>query len=533
MNAPKPRFVSIAYQRVRHRTVYELRDRTDDARAWPWAHHRVVALIEALRDAAAARLREGLPTEEQAIERALVGRKADGRDPSPVTERVHIIPLPSIGHRHADRGVRRVVVDVPSGARLRAADVEWAFSGLEPAGRETGAMGPLVLTRGEGDEMLQHYAGPSRHWQSVTAVALPEAAQRRRIEPTRMREEAKGARERAAEQERAAAAVCTALRHAGVSAGVISVRVQREPFSARGARAEAFAEDTRFPKERLWHIELELDRSLNGPLVLGDGRFLGLGVMAPVSEARAKSDVPNHDLAKAEGAQSRPVTLPPSRRSGLYALAIDGAVTANPVALARALRRAVMVRVQEKLGARALGRFFSGHEESGAPARTDHASHLSFQVDRERGRFLLIAPHWLDRREPTWEERRAIDVLERALDDLIDLRAGSDGRFAVRRCGIDADDPILAAARGWISLAPYTVTRHKKKASAAEVLVEDVLAECRRRYLPRPVVTVLDARGVSGRGLEGRLRLDFAVAVAGPIVLGRTRYLGGGLFVRA
>ena len=59
------------------------------------------------------------------------------------------------------------------------------------------------------------------------------------------------------------------------------IRVQREPFEANGHRVEAFAVGTRFPKERLWHIEITFRDAVTGPLVIGDGRFLGLGVMAP------------------------------------------------------------------------------------------------------------------------------------------------------------------------------------------------------------------------------------------------------------
>ena len=77
------------------------------------------------------------------------------------------------------------------------------------------------------------------------------------------------------------AAVHVALRQAGVRGVAVEVRVQREPFDGRGFRAEVFADGTRFEKERLWHIELTLDRPVTGPLVIGDGRFLGLGVMAP------------------------------------------------------------------------------------------------------------------------------------------------------------------------------------------------------------------------------------------------------------
>ena len=77
---------------------------------------------------------------------------------------------------------------------MRAADVERAFSSLEEAEPTTGESSSLVVVRCEGTPMLDQYAGPSRHWRTVTPVALPEVAGRRRIDPAHRHEEAKGAR---------------------------------------------------------------------------------------------------------------------------------------------------------------------------------------------------------------------------------------------------------------------------------------------------------------------------------------------------
>lgn len=525
-NPPKPRFASVCYERASALTVFELRDR-DEPKPWPWALGRAAKLVEALRDAAAAKLQAGLGGDTGAVERSLVGRAADGSGAVPLGERVRIIPLPSIGSVHADRAIRRVLVEVPSGAPLSAADVEWVFSGLDWAEPETGELCPLVVTRSEGDDMLGHYIGPSRRWRSMTAVALPESARRRRIDPARIRQEAKSAAERLAEEVRAAAALRAALRHAGVLGAATTVGVQREPFDAKGVRAEAFAEGTRFPKERLWHVEFELDRPIGGPLVIGDGRFVGLGVMAPVVETGER--------AAAEGVRRMPVRVPP-HGEGIFALAVAGRLEAEedaPIVLARALRRAVLARVRDVLGLApdaGLDRFFSGHERDGTKSTVNTQRHLAFQWDGPRQRLLLIAPHRLERRAPTWHERRHLRTLDRVLEGLVDLRAGAAGRLAVRRSPSSPDDPLLMAAGSWSSVTPYAVTRHRKRSSAAEAVAADVLAECERCGLPRPQVAVIDIRAVPRQGLEARVALRFATAVAGPIALGRTALLGGGLF---
>ena len=89
---------------------------------------------------------------------------------------------------------------------------------------------------------------------------------------------------------------------------------------------------------------------------------------------------------------------------------------------------------------------------------------------------------------------------------------------------------IFGRSREWASATPYVVTRHAKGLSASEALAIDVLSECRRVGLPEPRIESRDVRGVAGLGLVGNVRLSFQVAVVGPIIIGRNRYFGGGLF---
>lgn len=518
-NPPKAIFESVSFAPSVRRVVYALQDR-DAPKPWAWRLHRATKLVERVRDTAAARLRDGLGGSDHMVERCLIGRKADGRDAGPTVERIRIVPLPSIGSHHADRAVRRVLVEIPSRAPLRSVEVEWAFAGLEWLDPETGEMSPLVLARAPDDDMLDRYVLPSRRWRSVTALALPEPARRRRIDPTRQRDEAKPGTERMEEERQAVLAVHRALRHEGVRATAVKVRVQREPFEPRGARAELFAEDTRFAKEQLWHVELELDRQVRGPMVLGNGRFLGLGVMVPIAEASraASSSWPGADVDVS---------------GGLFAFEVDGVEHESPELLVRALRRAVMARAQSKIADRnRLDRFFSGHETDGskATAATDHSNHLAFQWEPVSRRLLVIPPHVLDRRPPMFKERGHLETLCAALEGFVVLRAGRAGRLRLVARPVAAADTLVAPSRRWISVNPYAVTRHAKRTSAHEAIKLDVVAECLRRGFPKPVATILEARGVPGRGVEARVQLEFSVAVQGPVVLGRTRYLGGGLF---
>lgn len=503
---PKPKFARVAYDSPPARFVFELREPAAETLvAWPAT--QVVELVEVVRDAAVARLKNTLPDQGANIERFLVGRKADGADDGPTELRVRIVPLPSIGMHFADREIRRLLVEVPPGCPLRADDVRWAMSGVELVIGEGDSPLHVVVTPATDESMLKHYGvgePPALTWRTVTPLALPEAAARRRIEPVRRAQDAKGGAERAAEQRAAAAEIVQAVRHAGVYVAAESIRVQREPFEAKGQRVESFAPGTRFSKERLWHAEITFRSPVAGPLVLGCGRFLGLGLMSPLRQCE-----------------------------GVLAFGIDGGLSreAESVGLARALRRAVMARVEASLGQRVkLLTYFTGHETDGSAARSEKQPHLAFAFDPLGRRLLVIAPHRLDHRQPTAEEVKHWGTLEESLAELSVLRAGANGLLSLSRVPLCVySDPLFAAAKTWESVTPYQVTRHVTGVGAA-ALAADLAAECHRCGLPEPQVTPVELRGESGAGLLGRVTLRFATAITGPLLLGKTRHLGGGLF---
>ncbi|WP_295432976.1 type I-U CRISPR-associated protein Csb2 [uncultured Thiodictyon sp.] len=508
--APKAHFRSVAYDSPPSRWLFELRSTAADASFAPWPQEHAAALVVQLRDAANQRLADSLPDRAALIERVLIGRSASEADKG---SRVRIVPLPSIGHVHADRGIRRVLVEAPTGCEIGAEDIAWAFSGLQVSLSIDVESGEILeetrLVRTIDLNMLDHFGvasdKPNRLWRTVTPAALPGRAARRRIEPGSLREEAKGGEERLQEHGRASTAVLQALRHAGIRAKVASIRLQREAFAAKGARAEAFSPGTRFAKERLWHVEVQFIDPVEGPLIIGDGRYLGLGLMEPVRRAT----------------------------EAFSFSIVDGlALHVNPEEVARALRRAVMSRVQERLdrGAR-LPAFFCGHTPSGEPLREGNHAHLAFAADLRRSRLLVLAPHLIEARAPTRQERGYLETLDAAIEGLTDLRAGAAGRLLLEPLPVMPDeDRLFAPSQHWESVTDYRPTRHAKRVGPADALVIDVLAEMRRQGRPEPQVEVLEVRDGQRGGFAGRLRLRFKVAQAGPILIGRSRHFGGGLF---
>ena len=501
---PKPRLRRVAYGAAPHRFVFELREPDARPAYAGWVLSGAAELVQSARDKAAGHLRAAVPDLGDSVERYLIGRDAGEADK---VLRVRIVPIPSIGHEHTDLLIRRLEILVPQACPLAPEDVAWAFSQVAWPNDD----GEIVreLHRAEADRMAPRFERRARHWRSVTPLALP-VARRRRIDPGRQAEEAKGGVERAAEEARAVAAVHHALRHADVGVRVARVLVQREPFHRHGARAERFAPGTRFPKEALWHAAITFTEPISGPLLLGDGRFIGLGLMHPDDE------------------QVR----------GVMAFAIAGGLVsgAEPPVVARAGRRAMMARVQAGMrrGSK-IPEYVSGHRPDGSPAADERHRHVAVVADLPRGRLLYVAPSEMQRGGVRWRDIEAQHRrLAGALEGMDVLRAGLAGRLTLVPAAVDRDsDALFAPARVWESVTVYDVTRHHRGPSAEDALRLDVGAELERCGWPRlhpEAIDVLAVRRGPRGGLSGRLRLRFPTAQVGPLLIGRTAHKGGGLF---
>lgn len=498
----KPKWRLVSYDNTVTRVSFDLMDRKTAALA-NWPATDVVRLVKIIRDAAVERLVKTLPDRTPEIEQALIGLKPDGVNSGPITARLRILPLPSTGHEHADQHIRRVIIEIPGNCPLRTDDIAWAFSGqtLSTHGKD------IDLVRSQPHRQLEHYgvdSKTSRTWQTVTPIALSNAI-RRRIKPDRsgrIGKDEKGAAERRFEQEIAASALHHALRHAGVNERLSHLRLQREPFDACGKRAEDFSHADRFSKHALWHAELEFETPLGGPLLLGDGRFLGLGLFQPIAN-----------------------------RSGTLAFAIKSGLAdkPDPVQLARSLRRAVMARVRDVLKTSELPTYFSGHSKRNAPADSVIEPHLTHVFDPAENRLLVLQPEIVD--PSIRRNERNSRTLELALATFDRLLAGRYGDLQLDSVRIDLDsDPLFRRSQVWESLTPYSVNRHAKKTTVDALIVRDVLAECERRGFPRPKISVISWRSIPGSGVHSSIRLNFLHAIAGPIILGRTRHHGGGVF---
>jgi CRISPR-associated protein Csb2 len=269
---------------------------------------------------------------------------------------------------------------------------------------------------------------------------------------------------------------------------------------------ESFAPGTRFAKERLWHVEITFAQPVGGPLIIGDGRYLGLGLMEPVRASQ-------RDLI-------------------VFRVPLDARVTLAEVPeLLHAVRRAIMALARHSDGT--VPPLFSGHEPSGAPAASGHHRHAFLAcADLEGGgyvgRLIVAAPWACDRLARPGRGDRAL--FERIAGSLAEVRAGRLGVFRLRACATDVG--LVGPARCWESHTDYRPTRHAKGGREPEAaLLRDIVGESERRGLPRPEPQLLGVTAGPRGGIAARLCLRFAVAVAGPILLGRDSHLGGGLFL--
>ena len=291
----KPR--ALPFANVRYRSVLEEADGPDERPETPntcgeWVvfefdHSSRTLLATRAVEIATAMRAAVFHYAADPIPEGLSGHLADGT--ATTGPHVAFVPLPYVGFDHADGRLLGIAVSVPeslSEATRRA--VYRAIGAWEKAAPDD----TLPLTLGGGRVVqLRRQHGPMTlvslrpsvwskacsRWVSATPVALPR-------HPGRLSGGPAGARSKA--WALAESAVATACHHVGLPQPT-SIEVSLSPFlvGARGAsRYPTFSQSGRDGKpvrRQLIHAAVTFERSTLGPLMLGSGRFLGLGLMRP------------------------------------------------------------------------------------------------------------------------------------------------------------------------------------------------------------------------------------------------------------
>lgn len=259
-----------------------------DCRALPST--RAVEIAAATRSAVFHYAEDPIPEE-------ISGHRSDGTPTS--LPHVAFVPIPYVGYEHADGRLLGIAISVPN--VLSDASRQALFRAIGSWEREAspelmklvlGSKGVVRMSRLRGPASAISlrpgvWHRPSHRWTSATPIALPKHPGQLGRGNAAVRAKAWKAAEDAVKK------ACT---HVGLPEP-LSLEVSFNSFisGARPAtRFPVFTQNGRGGKEvrrQLVHASVTFDRPVSGPLMLGTGRFLGLGLMRPVKMSEADNPV--------------------------------------------------------------------------------------------------------------------------------------------------------------------------------------------------------------------------------------------------
>ncbi|MCY3849252.1 MAG: type I-U CRISPR-associated protein Csb2 [Acidimicrobiaceae bacterium] len=241
---------------------------------------RSVELARVLRESLLSHVSDPIPE-------GVSGHRSDGRP----TESPHILflGLPNVGYEHSDGRIMGLAVSLPDGlddmarnATLRGIGAWEHKRGGKPLQLRMGPKGEVVMRRRQPPFVLKAldpavWARCSRWWVSATPVALP-------AHPGDLRRGSPAVRAKA--WARAAESVAKSCEHVGLPRPAdVRVSFVSELVGTRPSHDFPVFKQGRGGGgviRRLVHVSVEFDEEIAGPLVLGSGRFLGLGLMRPM-----------------------------------------------------------------------------------------------------------------------------------------------------------------------------------------------------------------------------------------------------------
>lgn len=455
---------------------------------------RTAAIAIAIRDKLLAGV-EARPGSRQGIE-----IKGVGAGPDDIPARIRIVPMPSVGNEHADGLVRRVAVLFGPETTLPGHAVEDVLDGADIVVGNDAVLLEKAFRIDSGansmDGVSRTMLGESRVWRSVTPMLLPGSLPRN----------GRGGESEARWRAQATSLVMKAIEQAGMDGSLV------EHVSVHG-----YSESIDVPAHlrRFEKVETTIGfrRPVRGPLVLGPGRFLGLGAMAP--------------SGRRDPTRSFVVAVDPTVQFG------------QCIPFAETLRRGVIGIAGSLFGKDRVPPSISGHD--GRRAYRDGGRHDSLHVfpdpthagtDGRVTRFVLGLPESLRH-----EDAR---TLGDAMRDWTFLRGfGPEGtRILVSDLDEDTAESMRKRSTVFRTLTPFRAPS-LAVGETVESAVENRLLE---RKMPRP--SSIRVLGEVGQDLfETRskysfrqrsayhVEVEFDVAVPGPIRLGSDAHFGGGLFV--
>lgn len=241
---------------------------------------RVVELASAMRSTIFHFANDPIPWE-------ISGHSLNGSPARP--PHVAFLPLPYAGFEHSDGRLLGIAISMPdslSNVARRAlyrAIGNWERNYKRDLTLKLGSQGTVSMSRVVGSTVLHSlnhdiWSRPSVQWVSVTPIALPR-------HPGNL---SRGtAKARAQAWMIAKSSVAAACRHLDLPAP-IAIDLSLEPIVSGAHQVARFPKFTqngsngRKFRRQLIHASLTFEHPVAGPLILGTGRFLGLGLMRPM-----------------------------------------------------------------------------------------------------------------------------------------------------------------------------------------------------------------------------------------------------------
>jgi CRISPR-associated protein Csb2 len=197
----------------------------------------------------------------------------DGQNPP----RFSYMPLPTIGHPNADGIIRRLLIAEPiggNGEHARWIQKRLGFATLRD--KDGDERGILSEPRGSGSrKVIGRYVGKGQAWCSVTPVILPGHDD--------FKAAAKHGERRPMKAERL---LLKSVTQAGIPLqSVASVSLRKAPFWSGSqhprqyARPDYLADQNARPS---WHVRIDFREPVTGPIAIGAGRHIGLGLFGVI-----------------------------------------------------------------------------------------------------------------------------------------------------------------------------------------------------------------------------------------------------------
>jgi CRISPR-associated protein Csb2 len=272
-------------QKQRATRLFELRSL--DGSRQRYSPQRVICLAGMVRHLAIEQMTR-LPPPGVSDDWVKVYIAGHGNDGSNAHQQLSYIPLPSIGHRHADPGIRRVMIAAPFGDDDLLNYIARRLSGLQlvPKGESEFPSGdaPLLVPM-RGDNVTRCYTAPSATWYSFTPVILDGHVKRKAESDTTDH----------------AHWISKALERAGIEQPCdfewSAFSKFSKSFSAhkydKDKRPQGFLRPSHLKSQTAVHLtirfhdgtEAKTPVAVPGPIAIGAGRHCGLGTMASPYDA--------------------------------------------------------------------------------------------------------------------------------------------------------------------------------------------------------------------------------------------------------